>query len=165
MHGTVQWIFSTAASSTSPHCWWDHHQITGTHLLLATPVISVVQTWQGRFLPGNHPGVLVAMYLLQVHVMLFPSSLPLLFVNDRDPPFVFPPLDQLISAGFGTKIHLGETTCQLRSVFTQKRHLLLNICLQGSKTFLLSPLNTLSIFLVAYRSRFFAFSTKKPYIQ
>lgn len=73
-------------------------------------------TWQGRFSPGIQPGALVAMYSLQV-LMLFPNSLALLFVNDRDPPFASPPLNQLISAGFGTKSHLGETTCQLRSVF------------------------------------------------
>lgn len=94
----------------------------------------------GRFSLGTHPGALVPMFSLHVRT-LSPNSLPLLFVPDGDPPLDFLPLDLLISAGLGTKSHLGETTCQLRWVFTQKKLLLLNICLQGSKTSLLSPLN------------------------
>lgn len=70
-------------------------------------------SWVGRFSPGTHPGGLVMIYSLHV-LTLYPNSLPLLFVNDRDSAFGFPPLQQLISAGFETKSHLGETTWLVR---------------------------------------------------
>lgn len=129
--------------------------------LLATPVGG--PTWHGRFSPGTNPAALVSDVLVTSPHAISKFLAPPL-CNDRDPPSAFPPLDQLISAGFRTKSHLGKTACQLRSVFTQKRHLLLNICLQRSKTFLLSPLNTLSLFLNAYRS-FSPFSANKTSIQ
>lgn len=135
-------------------CRWDHQQVTGAHLLLVALVVGGL-TWQGRFSPGTPPGVLVrctcynSSRYLQI---LRPSSLCL----TKDPPLDSLPLNLLISAGFGTKSHLGETTCQLRWVFSQKRPLLLNICLLGSKKFLLSPLNLLSLFLVAYPLLFFS---------
>lgn len=46
-----------------------------------------------------------------------PSSLPL----PESLPFLFLSLYLLISAGFGTKNHLGKPTCQLRWAFTQKK--------------------------------------------
>lgn len=51
----------------------------------------------------------------------------------------FPSLYLLISAGFGTKSHLGLATCQLRWAFTQTRQLLFNICLPWSKTLVFTP--------------------------
>lgn len=129
-------------------CRWDHHQGTGAHLLLGTLVIGGL-TWQGRFSLGAPPGVLVPMCSLQL-LTLSPNSSPLLFVPDRDPPLDSLPLDSLlISTGFGTKSHLGETTCQLRWISTQKRPLLLNICPLGSKTFLRSSLHLLILSLFA----------------
>lgn len=109
----------------------------------------------GAFFTWHSSRSVSSMYLLQL-LTLSSNSSPLLFVSDKDPPLDSLPLDLLISAGFGTKSHLGETTCQLRWVFSQKKPLLPNICLLGSKTFLLSPLNLLSLFLLAYPSLFFS---------
>lgn len=158
MHGTVQWIFSTAAcSSTSQQLAVD--EITTESQVLTSFWPLQLSRWSnlaGVFFTWRSPRSVSS----NVVLTLFPNSLPLLFVNDRNPPFAFLPLNQLIRAGFRTKSHLGKPTCQFRSIFTQKRHLLLNICLQGSKTFLLSPLNTL-IFLSAYRFLFLLFVPTK----
>lgn len=139
-------------------------KVTGAHLPFLAPSGPGGPTWRGRFSPGTNPGSVSGDVLVtSPHAGSKFLAPPL--CNDRDPPFAFPPLDRLISAGFGTKSHLGETACQLGSVFTQKRHRLLNICLQRSKTFLSSPLNTLTIFLVAYRSSFPPFPANKTSIQ
>lgn len=75
------------------------------------------------------------------HPVMPPLNLvPLLIAPAKVSPLLFLSLYLLISAGFGTKSHLGTATCQLRWAFTQKRQLLFNICLPGSKTFLFTPL-------------------------
>lgn len=84
------------------------------------------------------------MYML--HLIMLPShSLPPFFVPARVPPLAFQPLYLLISSGFGTKSHLGKTTCQLRWVFTLKKtaspqHLSVRI-----KDISVSPLNSLPL--------------------
>lgn len=90
-----------------------------------------------RYISTNTPACVPA----EKHPIMPPSNLsPLLVAPARVPPLLFPSLYLLISAGFGTKSHLGTATCQLRWAFTQKRQLLFNICLPGSKTFLFTPL-------------------------
>lgn len=109
----------------------------------------------GAFFTWHSSRSVSSMYLLQL-LTLSPNSSPLLFVPDKDPPLDSLPLDLLISAGFGTKSHLGDVPASSGGFSPQKRPLLLNICLLGSKKFLLSPLNLLSLFLVAFPSLFFS---------